>query len=79
MKQLFFKLSEAEVAPDFAHDWAEAVLGTAGWIVNMAIGLEHAGDSEKKADRWMIEQSINQHQKAMEKLRVVEMAQMQQK
>jgi hypothetical protein len=45
VKRLFFKLSEVEVAPDSAHDWAKAVLEMAGWIVDMAIGLEHAGDS----------------------------------
>ncbi len=73
VKRLFFKLSEVEVAPDSAHDWAEAVLEMAGWIVDMAIGLEHAGDSG--GDWWMIEQLINRYQKAMEKLRAVEMEQ----
>ena len=74
VKRLFFKLSEVEVAPDSAHDWAEAVLEMAGWIVDMAIGLEHAGDSGG-GDWWMIEQLINRYQKAMEKLRAVEMEQ----
>lgn len=57
VKRLFFKLSEVEVAPDSAHDWAEAVLEMAGWIVDMAIGLEHAGDS---GGRLVDDRTVNQ-------------------
>ena len=65
VRHLFFKLTDAEPVPIMEHDWAEAVLDLAGWVVDMAIALENM---ETTGEDWMIKQSIARYQKAIDTL-----------
>lgn len=65
VRHLFFKLTGADPAPIGLHEWTEAVLDLAGWIVDMAIALENM---KTAGEDWMINQSIDRYQKAIDTL-----------
>ena len=68
VKQLFFKLTDAEVAPVKVHDWAEAILDLAGWVVDMALFLENADKWEQNWESWTLRSSIKRYQEALNRI-----------
>lgn len=68
VKQLFFKLTDAEVAPVKVHDWTEAILDLAGWVVDMALFLENADKWEQSWENWTIRSSIKRYQEALKQI-----------
>lgn len=40
VKSLYIRLSDEEAAPDDLHDWVEAILDLAGWVVDLAVLFE---------------------------------------
>ena len=72
VKQLFFKLTDAEVPPVKVHDWAEAVLDLAGWVVDISIVLVNIDEDGTTGRQWLIRNSIGRYQQAIERLRKIE-------
>ena len=68
VKQLFFKLTDAEVAPVKVHDWAEAILNLAVWVVDIALFLENIDNWEKFEEAWKIRNTVVRYQRAFERL-----------
>ncbi len=67
VKQLFFKLTDADVAPIEVNDWTEKVLNLAGWVVDMAIILEVMNDGEEARTQWMMKNTVERYREAVEK------------
>ena len=72
VKQLFFKLTDAEVASVKVHDWAEAILDLAGWVVDMAVALDTIDEDDTTGKQWLMRNSIGRYQQATERLRKIE-------
>lgn len=68
VKQLFFKLTDADPAPVRVHDWAEAVLELAGWVVDMAIVLENTENWDKDVEKWLLKEMISRYQKSVDSI-----------
>lgn len=69
VKSLFFKLSDAQVVPISHNDWAEKILEMSGWIVDMALLLEHARDWKKDGMMWFIKNCVRRYQESLELLK----------
>ena len=68
VRQLYFKLTSAEVSPIEFHDQGESILDTAGWIVDMAILLENTEEPVSFSQEWKIKNTIKQYHLALERL-----------
>jgi hypothetical protein len=68
VRNLFFKLTDADAPPPAASEWAEAVLETAGWIVDLALAMDRAETFGKENDRWLEEITINRYYESVRKL-----------
>ncbi len=68
VKQLFFKLTSAEVSPIEFYNWAESILETAGWVVDMAVLLEDPEDPVSFSRQWQIKNAVKQYHLALERL-----------
>ena len=68
VKQLFFKLTDAEAAPVKVNDWAEAILDLAGWVVDMAVILENMDEDDATGKLWLMRNSIGRYRQAVERL-----------
>ena len=71
VRQLFFKLTDADVVPIKANDWAEAILNLAGWIVDLAVIVENVDEGDETGKLWLMKNSIRRYQQAVEDLRTV--------
>ena len=69
VRQLFFKLADAETAPVRVHDWAEAVLDMAGWVADLSLFPENTNDLTDPGKMWVIKNCIKRYQEALEQLR----------
>ena len=67
VRQLFFKLTDAQAPPVKVNEWAEAVLETAGWVVDLALLLEHTDQWETDKERWIIKDSISRYHRTLER------------
>lgn len=68
VRNLFFKLTDADAPPPAASEWAEAVLETAGWIVDLALAMDRAETFGKENDRWLEEITIDRYYESVRKL-----------
>ena len=71
IRNLYFHLADAEVVPIRYHQWGEAVLEMAGWIVDAALWLEKEAP-EGEGNEWLLRESIRRYYQALEKLRAEE-------
>ena len=54
------------------HDWAEAILDLAGWVVDMAVALDTIDEDDTTGKQWLMRNSIGRYQQATERLRKIE-------
>lgn len=71
VKKKYIELSEGDIAPDDLHDWAEAILNLAGWVVDMAVLIEKKEDGKYIGERekWLIKHAVRQYHESMEKIK----------
>ena len=72
VKSLYIRLSDEEAAPDDLHDWVEAILDLAGWVVDLAVLFEGSRTGTaalRDNERWLIDHSIRRYFEAVEKLK----------
>ena len=72
VKELFFKLSDAEAAPVKVHDWAEAILDMAGWVVDLAILIEADKDISLSGNNWLLKYSVGKYYRSLDRLMELE-------
>ena len=72
VRSIFFKLTDAEVAPLQYHDWAEAVLEMAGWVVDLALFLERTDKWETEGEKWLLKNCVNRYESTLRKLGGIE-------
>ena len=71
IRNLYFHLTDADVVPVRYHQWAEAVLEMAGWIVDAALWLEKEAP-EGEGNEWLLRESIRRYYQALENLKAEE-------
>ena len=62
VRQLYYKLTEAEPAPVRVHDWVETILEMAGWVVDLAVFMENDIEHQTERTSWLMKQSICRYQ-----------------
>ena len=68
VRREYYRLTEADAAPAGAGEWAEAVLETAGWIVDLTLQMDQAEVFGKRYDRWLEEVTIGRINEAVDRL-----------
>ena len=69
VKELYFKLSDADPAPAERIKWAEAILELAGWVTDLALLMEKTGNSSDAGEHWMMKQTIRRYYHSLNQLR----------
>lgn len=72
IRSQFYRLTETEAAPVYAASWAEAVLETAGWIVDLTLQMDQAEVFGKNYDSWLEETTIRRIHQSIDRLTAAE-------
>ena len=69
VRQLFFKLSDADPVPAERIRWAEAILELAGWVTDLALLTERAESGFGMREHWMMRHIIKRYYQSLNQLR----------
>ena len=69
VKRLFFKLSDADLAPAERTEWAETILELAGWVTDLALFMDSAERGSALGEHWMVKHAIGRYYQSLEQLR----------
>ncbi len=72
VRNLYFKVTDAEPAPAERIIWAEAILELAGWVADMTLIFVYNENRDPIAEKWMEKRAVRNYYDALEKLRSIE-------
>ena len=72
VRDLYFKVTDADPAPAERVIWAEAILELAGWVADMTLIFVYNESKDQAAENWMKTRALHHYYDALEKLRRIE-------
>ena len=70
VRDLYFKVTDADPAPAERVIWAEAILELAGWVADMTLIFVYNESRDPAAEKWMRKRAVRNYYDALEKLRL---------
>lgn len=72
VRNLYFKVTDADPAPAERIVWADAILELAGWVTDMTLIFVYNESKDQAAENWMKTRALHHYYDALEKLRRIE-------
>lgn len=70
---LYYRLTDAPIAPDQLHDWVEAVMAMAGWVIDMTLILKESKKNDfDDRNRWLFQNAKGKYYESLERIRELE-------
>ena len=72
VRDIYFKVTDADPAPVERAVWTEAILELAGWVADMTLLFVYNERRDPAAEKWMKKRAVRNYYDALEKLRRIE-------